>query len=41
MKRDLVKEYTEKFKKIRERDSLLCRNIFNKEDVYETGHIIL
>ena len=30
MKRDLVKEFIKKFKKIGERDSLLCRNIFNK-----------
>ena len=29
------------FKKIGERDSLLYRNIFKKEDVYEAGNIVL
>ena len=41
MNRYFVKEFIKKFKKIGERDSLLCRNIFNKEDVYEAGNIIL
>lgn len=41
MKRDFVKQFTKKFKKIRESESLLYRNIFKKEDVYEAGNIIL
>ena len=41
MNRYFVKEFAKKFKKMEERDSLLYRNIFKKEDVYEAGNIIL
>ncbi len=41
MNRYFVKEFAKKFKKIGERDSLLYRNIFYEEDVYEAGNIIL